>query len=73
MALRRLPEFAGYNGRTFPGQVSPRHGNITPRRLDLPPTFSSEWKKIGFKKTKMNTIKIVVTPADNGDGHQLSN
>ena len=65
MAIRRLPELSGYNGRTFPGQASPRQEHIAPRRLELPPTFSSEWKNIGFKKMKINPIQIVVTPADN--------
>ena len=32
MGLRRLPEFAGYRPRTYPGQMFPRGYTISPRR-----------------------------------------
>ena len=32
MGLRRLPEFAGYKPRTYPGQMFPRGYTISPRR-----------------------------------------
>ena len=51
--MRRLPEFSGYRSMRFPATESPPQLSITPRRLDLPPSFASDWKKIGSKRTKM--------------------
>ena len=44
--LRRLPEFAGYTARPFPGQMPPRRQIVTPRRADLPQSFDTEWQRI---------------------------
>ena len=71
-ALRRLPEFAGYKGRTFPGQMPPRQQMVLPRRMDLPPTFDTEWKRIKslrfnrFKKKEDSRVprKIFVLPVN---------
>ena len=51
-ALRRLPEFAGYRARRFPGQPPPALPRIAPRRLQLPPSFaqdevSCDWWRAG--------------------------
>ena len=48
MGMKRLPEFAGYRPVRFPGTEPPQEPKITPRRLNLPPSFASDWKKIGF-------------------------
>ena len=48
MGMKRLPEFAGYRAVRFPGTEPPQEPKITPRRLNLPPSFASDWKKIGF-------------------------
>ena len=45
-------EFQGYQPKKFPLQPAPRKIKPTPRRLSLPPDFSSEWKKIGSKRQK---------------------
>jgi len=52
-AHRRLPEFAGYKGRRYPGDQGPREAQILPRRLDLPQDFHEDWRKIGSKRNKM--------------------
>ena len=52
-AMRRLPEFSVYRSLRFPGTESPPQLSITPRRLDLPPSFASDWKKIGSKRKTM--------------------
>ena len=62
-AMRRLPEFAGLRGRVFPGQEPPRQPRIIPRRPDLPPGLSNDWKKIGSRRHKQ-TVIILVTPAE---------
>ena len=52
--MKRLPEFAGYKPVRFPGSEPPHKTSISPRRLNLPPSFASDWKKIGSKrKTKL--------------------
>ena len=53
LALKRLPEFSGYKPTRFPGTEPPPKSRISPRRLNLPPSFSSDWKKIGSKRTEM--------------------
>ena len=59
-AMRNWPEFAGYKPRIYPGQMAPRLPVISPRRMDLPPTPSVEWKS----KRPARTIVITVTPPD---------
>ena len=51
-ANRRLPEFVGWKGRRYPGQLPPLPPIIQPRRLELPPTFAEDWKRIGSKRTE---------------------
>ena len=53
LALRRLSEFAGYRSVRFPGTEPPLQPRISPRRLNLPPSFASDWKKIGSRRTEM--------------------
>ena len=53
LAVKRLPEFEGYKSVRYPGSEPPQTPRITPRRLDLPPSFASDWKKIGSKRTEM--------------------
>ena len=53
MGMKRLPEFAGYRAVRFPGTEPPQEPKIIPRRLNLPPSFASDWKKIGSKRTEM--------------------
>ena len=60
-ALRRLPEFAGYKGRRYPGEQEPRRSLISPRRLDLPRDFQEDWRKIGSKRNKILTFDEPVT------------
>ena len=62
-AMRRLPEFTGLKGRTYPGQDPPLQPCLTPRRPDLPQGFSHDWRKIGSKRHKQ-TVTILVTPAE---------
>ena len=57
-AYRRLPEFRGYRPVSYPGTVSPRKPTIAPRRMNLPPSFASDWKKIGSKRTKMMMLDV---------------
>ena len=47
-AHRRLPEFAGYKGRRYPGDQGPREAQILPRRLDLPQDFHEVTGLAGF-------------------------
>ena len=53
-ACSRLPEFSGYRSRRYPRQLPPRPPRITPRRLQLPPTFAQdqEWTRIGSRRTR---------------------
>ena len=60
-ALRRLPEFAGYKGRRYPGEQEPRRSLISPRRPDLPRDFQEDWRKIGSKRNKMMSFDEPVT------------
>ena len=61
-AYRRLPEFRGYRPVSYPGTVSPRKPTIAPRKMNLPPSFASDWKKIGSKKTKMMMLDVPLWP-----------
>ena len=47
VAKLRLPEFSGLEGKVFPGQPPPSPLIPVPRRMELPPSFPSEWKNIG--------------------------
>ena len=51
--MKRLPEFAGYRSVRFPGTEPPHEPSILPRRLNLPPSFASDWKKIRSKRREM--------------------
>ena len=57
-AQKRLLEFKGYQPKAFPSQPPPRQIIPAPRRLSLPPDFSSDWKKIGSKKQKFGMENI---------------
>ena len=57
-AYWRLPEFRGYRPVSYPGTVSPRKQTVAPRRMILPSSFASDWKKIGSKKTKMMMLDV---------------
>ena len=53
-AKRNFPEFNGYRSNRFPGTRPPHLPNISPRRLNLPLDFASDWKKIGYRRRKDN-------------------
>ena len=55
-AIKHFPEFLGYKAASYPGQPPPRPVRYGPRRLDLPPGFEHDWKKI---KTKRKIIIVV--------------
>ena len=57
VALRRLTEFQGYQPKTFPGQPSVRPMIPEPRRLFLPPNFTSDWKNIGSKRGQFESFR----------------
>ena len=57
-AYWRLPEFRGYRPVYYPGTVSPRKPTIVPRRMNLPPSFASDWKKIGSKRNKKMMLDV---------------
>ena len=59
---RRLPEFSGYKPVVFPGTVGPRTQIIAPRRMNLPPNFASDWKRIGSKRTNMLMLDVPLWP-----------
>ena len=55
--LRRLkPETL----KCYLGQLQPRLQEIVPRRMELPPDFSDEWKKIGSKRSKFENLGIPI-------------
>ena len=56
--MKRLPEFVGYRPVRFPGTQPPRKPIISPRRLNLPPSFASDWEKIKSKRTKLMTLDM---------------
>ena len=56
--MKRLPEFAGYKSVRFPGTEPPRKQRISPRRLNLPPSFASDWKNIGSKRSEMLMLDL---------------
>ena len=58
-AAKRNPEFLGYKGKPFPGQLPPRPHEIQPRRVKYPKDFQNDWKKIGSKRTKFEDLREV--------------
>ena len=61
-AYQRIPEFRGYRPVSYPGSVGPRTQIIAPRRMNLPPNFESDWKKIGSKRTEMLMLDMPLWP-----------
>ena len=59
-ANRRLPEFSGYEARTYPGQPSLRQMKVEPRRNSLPSLLAIDWKKI---RSKRAVIIVVHAPS----------
>ena len=59
-AAKRNPEFLGYTGKLFPGQLPPRPQEIYPRREKYPEDFHNDWKKIGSKRTKFDDLGLPV-------------
>ena len=57
-AYWRLPEFRGYRPVSYPATVSPRKQTVAPRRMNLPPSFASDWKKIGSKRNKKMMLDV---------------
>ena len=57
-AAKRNPEFHGYKGKSFPGQLPSRPQEIQPRRVKYPKDFSNDWKKIGSKRTKFDDLGL---------------
>ena len=61
-------EFANL-GQTFPGKLSPRSPMIEPRRMNLPPDFADDWKKIGSKRSKFDDLGLPL-PVDRFPRHK---
>ena len=61
-------EFANL-GQTFPGKLSPRPPMIEPRRMNLPPDFADDWKKIGSKRSKFDDLGLPL-PVDKFPRHK---
>ena len=57
-AAKRLPEFSGYKGRRFPGQMPPPPPIIQPRRMELPPNLVDDWKNIGSKRNEFQDLGL---------------
>ena len=64
-ANRRLPEFAGYESRTYPGTPSPRKCKFEPKSQSLPSSFDLDWKTKRLKRHRTinfsANIRIVVS------------
>ena len=63
-AYKRLPEFSGYKGKVYPGQLKPRYLIPEPRIL--------EWNQHGFRETENNGHLmppqiIIVEPVPNSE------
>ena len=59
-------------GKTFPGKLSPRPPMIEPRRLNLPPDFADDWKKIGSKRSKFDDLGLPLPlPVDKFPRHKI--
>ena len=56
--MKRLPEFAGYKPVRYPGTEPPHKSSISPKRLNLPLSFASDWKKIGSKRKTMLMLEV---------------
>ena len=67
-AFRRLPEFQGFRGKQYPGQLPPRPPIIQPRRMKLPPTFAEEWKNIGSKRSEFLDMGLPIIPTKKRPG-----
>ena len=52
-----------FPGKTFPGKLSPRPQLIEPRRMELTPDSTNEWKNIGSRRTKFEDLGLPVPPA----------
>ena len=57
-ASKRDPEFLGYKGKPFPGQLPSRPQKMQPRRVKYPEDFNNDWKKIGSKRTKYDDLGL---------------
>ena len=67
-ASKRLPEFKGYSPKTYPGQPPLRPLLLEPRRISLPPNFSSEWKNIGSRRTgRLHYLGEILTPSTSSE------
>ena len=55
--LRRLPEFARYKAKKYPGQLVPRSYNISPRRQELPVKVV---KKLEINNKEQMSLPIIV-------------
>ena len=71
MGLRRLPEFAGYKARMYPGQLLPQSITISPRRptqteIQQDSTFSQDrtsketFIDVKTMSMKQNTLPVVI-------------
>ena len=67
-AFRRLPEFQGFRGKQYPGQLPPRPLIVQPRRMKLPPTFGDEWKNIGSKRSEFLDLGLPIIPSKKRPG-----
>ena len=63
-AKKRLPEFSGFCGRSFPIENSHRTIKLLPRGQELPASFDKDWRDIGFTRLTPSPIHIIVTPAE---------
>ena len=57
-ASKTLPEFSGFKGRVYPGQIKPRYQKPEPRRVLYPEDLHNDWKKIGSKRTKFDDLGL---------------
>ena len=44
---------------------------IEPRRMELPSDFANDWKKIGSKRSKFDTLGLPVSTVDKFPRHKL--
>ena len=76
-ASKRDPEFLGYKGKPFPGQLPSRPKKIQPRRVKYPEDIHNDWKKIGSKRTKFDDLGLpppkkyqnTLTPVKSEENH----
>ena len=62
-AKKRLPEFSGFCGRSFPIENSQRIIKLLPRGQELPASFDKDWRDIGVTRLTPSPIHIIVTPS----------